>query len=274
VSDELRRLSEEMAQDPGSLAFLRLGELLRRRRELESAAHVAARGRDRHPGLADAHDLVARVAADRGDLGAAAESWQAAVRIAPGHAGANKGLGFLAYREGRLRDAVGHLTQAAHSSRDDAAIASALAKVRADLESAPRARPSVTPTAPVPAVRYSHTGLSVFADLAAETETVLLVDRDGLVLAGTAPRGGADRSAEIGAHLTGVSDEATRAIRHLDLGAWTALVIEAPGAAVALSPVGEDGVVLVAAPRTTPLGLVKRQLARAAERAHAWLEGG
>jgi predicted regulator of Ras-like GTPase activity (Roadblock/LC7/MglB family) len=83
---------------------------------------------------------------------------------------------------------------------------------------------------------------------------------------------GADRSAEIGAHLSGVSEEADRAMKHLDLGAWTTIVIEAPNTSAALSPAGAGGLVMVAAPRSTPLGLVRRLLGRAAERGRAWLE--
>ena len=283
MSDEIHRLSGELAHDPSSLAFLRLAELLRRSGDLAAAERVAQRGRDRHPGLAAAHDVTARIAADRGDAAAAEESWRAVLRLMPEHAGANKGLGFLAYRTGRLRDAENHLARAVRANPDDDTIAAALATVRAELAAAVPSPPSVAHPAPHPAVAApvsaataphpgAEFGTSPFADLSADADTLLLVDRDGLVLTGTAPGGQTEREAELGAHLSGVSDEAERAMRHLELGAWTAIVIEAPGASVALAPAGGDAVVLVAAPRIAPLGVVRRVLDRATHRARAWLE--
>src|SRR5207237_830962 len=57
--DEIKTLSSQLAQDPDSLVFLRLGELLRRKGQLEAAHRVALTGLERHPHLADAHDLYA-----------------------------------------------------------------------------------------------------------------------------------------------------------------------------------------------------------------------
>ena len=272
MADELRRLSDELASNPGSLAFLRLGELLRQRGELDNAARVAARGRERHPGLAAAHDLAARVSLDRGDPSGAAEAWHAVLRIEPEHAGAHKGLGFVAYRAGHLRDAAEHLARAAAADPADASIASALETVRGALRSdRPTPPASRLPVAPP---RRSSIGVGLFSDITADAETVLLVDRNGLVLAGSAPVDGVDQSADIGARLSGVSEEADRAMRHLDLGGWTSLMIEAPAMTTALAPTADGGVVLIAAPRSTPLGLVMRMLDRAAERSRAWLSEG
>lgn len=277
MADDIRRLSDELARDPGGLAFLELAELLRRRRDLPGAASVAERGRDRHPGLAAAHDLVARIAADRGDLAAAAASWRTALNIDPDHGGANKGLGFIAYRGGRLREAAEHLSRAARANPDDAAASSALAKVTSELAASPPSPSDVPPVAAAPDHGRASTGsrprigAQVFADAAAGIDAVLLVDRDGLILAGAGASLSADRAAEIGAHLTGVSDEAGRAMRHLELGGWTALMIDAPQATVALAPAGSDAITVVAAPGSVPLGLVRRQLARSAEQARAWL---
>ena len=272
MADEIRTLSDELASDPGSTAFLRLGELLRQRGELDAAARVAHRGRERHPTLAAAHDLAARVALDRGDSVSASDAWQAVLRVEPAHAGAHKGLGFIAYRDGRLREAAEHLAKAAELDPSDSSIATALAMVEALLQQGGAARPAVPP--PVVPPRRSNMGLSVFADLTSGAATVLLLDRDGLVLAGSAPVDGADRSAEIGAHLSGISEEADRAMRHLELGAWKTIVIEAPAASAAIAPAGEGGLVMVTAPHTTPLGLLRRMLDRAAERGRTWLAEG
>ena len=58
MADDVRRLSDELARDPSSMAFLPLGEALRRSGQLDLAAKVAVRGLGRHPHLADAHDLL------------------------------------------------------------------------------------------------------------------------------------------------------------------------------------------------------------------------
>jgi predicted regulator of Ras-like GTPase activity (Roadblock/LC7/MglB family) len=93
------------------------------------------------------------------------------------------------------------------------------------------------------------------------------------VLAGAdADADGRDASREVGAQLSGVSDEAARAMRHLDLGAWTSLVFETDAASVALAPVG-DTLLVVAADRRVPLGFVRRLLCLADARARQWLEG-
>jgi predicted regulator of Ras-like GTPase activity (Roadblock/LC7/MglB family) len=114
----------------------------------------------------------------------------------------------------------------------------------------------------------------LFADILGEGEhTALLLNSDGLVAAGlyiTAE--GEDVSQDVGAALTGVRDEALRAVRHLDLGAWKAVVYETDLATVALAPAIDESMVLVAAGRSVPLGFVRRVLDRCVQRATSWLE--
>lgn len=114
----------------------------------------------------------------------------------------------------------------------------------------------------------------LFSDLvAAGDQAALFLDADGLVLAGTyVVAGGVDVSQEIGAGLTGISDEARRAMRHLDLGDWSSIVFESEAARVAMAPAPDDGIVLVAASPATPPGLVRRALDRVAMRARRWAE--
>jgi len=64
VTDDIRALTTRLADEPGSLAFLELAEALRRRGQIEAAHKVARGGLARYPGLADAHDLMARVLSD------------------------------------------------------------------------------------------------------------------------------------------------------------------------------------------------------------------
>jgi tetratricopeptide (TPR) repeat protein len=105
MSDEIRRLSDELAHDPASMVFVQLAEALRRTGQLDHALRIAARGVERHPASADAHDLLARIAADRGELDRAFGAWEAVLRLAPTHVGARKGLGFLCFQQGRLEEA-------------------------------------------------------------------------------------------------------------------------------------------------------------------------
>ena len=106
-------------------------------------------------------------------------------------------------------------------------------------------------------------------------QTALLLDSSGLVLAGAyVDADGIDVGQDVGAQLSGVSDEATRAMRHLGLGAWTSLVFETEAANVALAPVGADALLVVAADRRVPLGFVRRLLDRALGRAQQWLLEG
>ncbi|MBA4070720.1 MAG: hypothetical protein C0497_02640 [Gemmatimonas sp.] len=282
ATDDIRALSEALAADPASLAFVALGESLRRRGELDVALRVALRGAERHPERADAHDLVARVSVDRGDLGRAIVEWETVLRLAPGDPGARKGLGFICFQLGRLEEAAAHLGAALAASPDDGSLPAALQTVQAALAerdgSPERATLQVSRHATIgfPAtMRRSEADAGALFDdlLEGQRSAALLLDGDGLVLAGRyVSADGRDLAAIIGAQLSGVSDEAGRAMRHLGLGAWRQIIFETEAASVAMAP-SQDGVALVAAARPTPLGFVRRVLDRAVERAAAWMEG-
>ena len=107
--DEIRAWTAELAADPSSLIFLRLGEALRRRSQIEAALKVAVAGLTRYPHLPDAHDLYARILSDAGDLERAFDEWDMTLRLAPTHAGALKGIGFLYFRAGENELALQHL---------------------------------------------------------------------------------------------------------------------------------------------------------------------
>jgi predicted regulator of Ras-like GTPase activity (Roadblock/LC7/MglB family) len=204
------------------------------------------------------------------------DEWDMALRIDPRHIGAMKGLGFACFQLGRFEDAERYLAMAAEHGAGDAQ--GALATVRrstgvmvpVDGGNGSVARTPVRP------------GL-LFADLLSDAgEAAMLLDEDGLVLAGAYPTAeGADLAQEIGAELSGISDEARRATRHLDIGAWRAIVFETDDAVIAMTPAaapeasdvesqGRQELVLLAASRATPLGLVRRLLDRCAERARIW----
>ena len=266
MSDEIRALSETLAAYPSSVVFVQLGEALRRSGELELAWRVATRGLERHAQRPDAHDLVARIAIDRGDLARARTEWESVLALAPGHGGAQKGLGFLAFQAGDLDAATRHLGAALEIHPLDESLVAALDTVRA---SRPERRPIEEAETDPARVADART---LFDDVLGDgAQAAMLLDADGYVVAGRyLTADGRDLGADIGAQLSGVSDEAHRAMRHLGLGRWHQIVFEADQASVAMAP-GGGGVLLVAAPRAMPLGYVRRLLERSLERANRWL---
>ena len=111
-----------------------------------------------------------------------------------------------------------------------------------------------------------------FADVIGDGEqTALLLDHHGKVRAGIyIDSRGQDVSSEVGSALAGVGTEATRAMRHLELGEWRAIVCECTDANLALAPADDRDVVLVAAAPSVPHGFVRRLLDIASRRAMSW----
>jgi predicted regulator of Ras-like GTPase activity (Roadblock/LC7/MglB family) len=315
MADEIRRLSDDLARDPSSLVFMPLADELRRAGQLDVALRVALRGLDRHPYLADAHDVLARIHADRGDVERAADEWEMALRLDPSHAQASLGLGFVDFRRGNLKSAERRLSAAGVDAHPG--VSAALAHVRAALgsrastsatpesngavatmvESSPAAptvhaaevaptrtpaeslatpaaapRVSAAPVPEYPAPDLSRSRQLFTSMLEGPDQSALLVDADGFVLAGSYIDGAGQDVAEIvAAELAGVSSEAERAMRHLGLGAWTSLLVEADDAVVAMTPAPLGSLLVVAASRQTPVGLVRLLLDRALARARDWL---
>lgn len=285
MADDVRRWSDELASDPGSLVFLPLGETLRRQGQLDLALKIAVRGLERHSHNPDAHDLLARIAVDRGELQRAFDEWDMVLRLTPEHIGALKGMAFVRFQQGNTEEAEQFLKRAALRNADgDAEVTAALANMRAAgraARGAGRAQRGAPENGAEPASRASrpaphapHPAQALFADILGEHEqTALLLDDQGLVLAGIYVDGdGNDVGDEVGAELSGVTDAARRATRHLDIGDWKAIVLETEVAVVTMAPSTGDGLLVVAASKATPLGLVRRVLDRCLERAKQWLE--
>jgi tetratricopeptide (TPR) repeat protein len=270
VNDDIRRWSEELARDPSSLVFLQLGEALRRQGQLEVALKIALRGLDRHQRNVAAHDLVARIAVDRRDFARAFVEWELVLKIQPDHVGAMKGLGYLCFHQGRLEEAEQYLNKAAAGGAASD-VRNALNMVRrtsggVSLSTVESAAP---PPSPANDPQY------LFVDqLLDEGQTALLLDASGYVLAGVyLDVDGKNVSADIGAQLSGISDEVRRSTRHLDIGDWTAITFETHAAVVAMAPVAPDNLIVIAASRATPLGLLRRLLDRCSAFAAEWLAG-
>jgi len=100
---------------------------------------------------------------------------------------------------------------------------------------------------------------------------VLLLDRRGLILAGSLTAEDAS-SDELGANLGGAIDEAVCAVTHLQLGSWHGLMIECSRAVLHVLPVTSDSLIVVAAQRNAPAGWISRAAAHAASLAERFVQ--
>ncbi|HET6579952.1 MAG TPA: tetratricopeptide repeat protein [Gemmatimonadales bacterium] len=279
MTDDIRALTARMADEPGSLAFLELAEALRRRGQLDAAYKVARGGVSRYPGLADAHDLMARVLSDQGDLAGAFDAWSSALQLDPMRTSALKGIAFLYFRAGDRDAALTHLERALEVDPDDPAIAKAISRLAAaplptpppPVESAPPELPpaSAAATAP-PGARRRH---GLFEELDGGEQGLLLVDGNGLRLGGRLAGEDGDAAGDrVAAQLAGVSREAARASRLLGLGSWHSIAVESPDAHLVLAQPTPDTVLLASRDPSLPMGRVTLLAERAARAARAWLE--
>jgi tetratricopeptide (TPR) repeat protein len=307
MSDDIRGMTAELATDPDSLVFLDLGEVLRRRGQLDAAFKVARTGLGRYPELARAHDLYARILCDRGERDRAFDAWVKALELDPGLVSAHKGLGFLYYQAGDLGSAERHLAFAGQADSDDAGTAAALERVRAGREAAQPAPaaplvPGATTAAPTPSAAaapvtpaaepvgpepHATAGLpfsfeeaavspvqdAVFAGLDGGTDGLLLVDSAGLRLGGGLRNPeGADVADAVAALLAGVSKEAARTARLLGLGEWAGLAVECGDGNLFLSSPTESTLLLTVRGLDIPMARVARFAERASLAARDWLE--
>ncbi len=270
MTDMVRLWSDELARDPSSLVFLPLGEALRQRGQLDMARKITMRGLERQPHNPEAHDLLARIHADRGDLEAAFDEWDMVLRLVPGHVGAIKGMAFIRFQQGHHEQAEKLLLQA-KEQRGAEGLNAAIDVVRRSGTVPVQRAEATAPNDP-------HT---LFVDILGAEQAAMLLDQGGLVLAGSYyGADGRDVAQEVGASLSGVSDEARRATRHLAIGSWRSIVFETEAAVVALAPASggraDGGLLVLAAAPSTPLGLLRRLLDRCAARVVSWLsrEGG
>lgn len=272
MADDIRVWSDELARDPSSLVFLPLAETLRRQGQLDTARKVAMRGVQRHPHNADAHDLMARIFADAGDLAAARTEWERVLQLVPGHVGASKGIAFILFQQGQLREAEQILMQA-HARGADPDIAAAINTVRQSGAMSAIAMDTME-MAVLPADPRQ-----LFEGVLPADQGAILLDKDGVVLAGSyRAADGHDAADDVGATLSGLSGEALRATKHLSVGAWKSILFETEAAIVSIAPapaggsLAEGGVLVLAAPPATPLGQITRHLDKCAARASAWLQ--
>jgi predicted regulator of Ras-like GTPase activity (Roadblock/LC7/MglB family)/Flp pilus assembly protein TadD len=257
VNDDLRALSQEFARDPDSLVFLQLGEALRIRGEVEAASRVAQAGLERYPELAEARDLYARILVDSDQPTQAKQVWEGILETQPRFLGAHKGLGFLCFAQGDLDAALDHLESAVAADPTDQGVIQSLRLVREAAEEV-YAQPAEPP---------------VFEGLEGADHGLLLIDTQGRpVGGGLRTPSGDDVADEVAAYLTGVSQEADRTARLLELGAWEWVVVEGSEGNLHLTKPTEETCLLVIRDRSVPAGRLSLVAQKANAAARRWLE--
>ncbi len=114
---------------------------------------------------------------------------------------------------------------------------------------------------------------AVFAGLDGGTDGLLLVDSAGLRLGGGLRNPeGTDVADTVAAMLAGVSKEAARTARLLDLGDWRGLAVECGDGNLFLSAPTDSTLLLTVRGLDIPMGRVARFAERASMAARVWLE--
>ncbi len=278
VTDDIRGMTAQLAADPSSLVFLRLGDALRRRGQLDAAQKVAQVGLGKYPYLPDAHDLLARILVEREDLERAFDEWDMALQLDPDHAGAHKGIGFLYFKAGDLRAALEHLEAASRRTQDDARVGLALERIRTAMgQVSPPSTPGASPVAGAevaPAERDASAANPLFVGFEGAEDGLLLLDQNGLRLGGGLKTpGGSDVADTVAAHLAGVSREATRDAKILELGAWQSLAVELTDENMFVLAPTPDSLLLLMRDKSVPMGRLAFMADRAARVAREWLGG-
>ena len=198
------------------------------------------------------------------------------LRIAPTHTGALKGLAFLYFKVGDLAQAQAHLAAAKRATPDDPSIDQALALLRTAAVTPAAARGDNERPAEPAAIAERVEPLpeaQVFAGLEGAQEGLLLLDAAGLVLGGALRSpAGENVTDAVAAYLAGVSQEAARTAKLLNLGSWRGLSAEGGHGHVHLTQPTPESLLLVVRDRAVPLGRLAVLGNRAAQAARRWLE--
>ena len=242
AADDIRRWSNELATDPQSLAFADLAEALRQQGDLETAERLAVRGLERHPTHGPALSVLARISEARGDLNAAAGYWERSRLYNPTPTSGAANGSIPSPRTNGHGDAPAQVptraTGAAYPTSSYAAV------------------PSFTVTIATPTSRP-------------EVVRSLVADADGLLLASPQPSDDMSVLEAMAAAVAGVGDDAARAMKHLNLGAWHALVLETAGDSLALAPAPGGSLTVLSVAPHVPIGRVRALLRVATARAAA-----
>lgn len=267
---DLQRWSAEVARNPAAPAFLSLARAYRRQGRREAALGVCRRALERQPAHIDGHALLALLYLESGDRERAGEEWNAVLRLEPEHFEAHRGLGFIHLEKGDFETARGHLEQARAMRPDDPAVVDALAMIdgRPSKNEAPVDRAATTPVASV--LDPTRLFEPLFADAA--FLGALVLDIQGLVIAGTLACGGSDRADMLGAVVGDAVEEAARLTGSVGLGAWRGIQLRTGEAQLQIAPLGGEYTLVVVGSPDVPAGWMARAVERAARLARAYME--
>ena len=255
VGDErrsIRELSEEVATNPDSVAFVDLVAAYRERGDLERALRLCLRGLERHPTHVEAHYELGRIYEVKGEAELAADEWGIVRQLAPDHLPSRLAMVRLYMAEGRPVRAAEELQAAEELAPGDATIA----ELWKELEESRRAGADAD---------QEERGL--FARLREDfpgTLGAMLVDAEGNVLEGHMTPQGIESDRSLAGTLSGAAEEAARVASYLMLGELRAMVIESAVVRLSISPV-EDALVVVATACDLPAGQAALVAQRAAE---------
>lgn len=307
---DLQRWSEDVARDAASLSFLPLARAYRRQGRRDAALRLCLRGLEHHPDNVEAHSLLAMLYFESGHRVKAYDEWSMVLTLEPDNFDALRGMGFYYLEQEDHQVAKRHLERAAALKASDPAVQEALRIIRERLgEAAPEPEtPSIedfaepwadaaatgpvsTPVPPAPApeafptpaptpapapgfVEANYSDPARIFDSILKGDQVLgalILDSQGLVMGGSLSGEVGQQAETLGAILGGAIDEAMRTTEHLSLGSWKGVVLEADQAVLHFSPV-RDGIVLLAARKTAPMGWVLRSAQQASVIADRFLE--
>jgi tetratricopeptide (TPR) repeat protein len=309
---DLQRWSEEVARDAASLAFVPLARAYRRQGRRDAALRLCLRGLEHHPSHVEGHALLAILYFESGHRLKAYDEWSMVLTLDPDNFDALRGMGFYYLEQDDHEAALRHLESAAALKPADPAVREALRIIQERKGQEPETKtveiaavaappslepwqqesigwsPAARPAATAPAQPQVRNGAATAgAGLTTSSDPIrlfdpvlrggqvlgaLLLDAQGLVLAGSLG-GELGRNAEaLGAILSVAIQEAARTASHLSLGSWSGVLLEADSAVLHLAPVHDDKIVLLAAHRNAPAGWVLHSAQHAATLAARFLE--
>jgi tetratricopeptide (TPR) repeat protein len=296
---DLQRWSEEVARDPASLSFVPLARAFRKQGRRDAAFKLCMRGLEHHPTLVEGHALLAMLYFESGQRAKAYDEWSMVLRLEPENFEALRGMGFYHLEQGDEPAALRSLQRAAAIKPKDITVQEALKIIREKeqpVEPLPEPMPWETPSevfgqeperrtavaappepsAPTPAPAPDSGGdpTRLFDPITRGGQILgaILLDEQGLVLAGSLSGETTNRAEALGAILGPAIEEAARTALHLELGSWKGILLEAEDALLHLAPVGAGMIVLLAARKETPAGWMLRSAHQATTLASRFLE--
>jgi tetratricopeptide (TPR) repeat protein len=299
---DLQRWSEEVARDAASLSFLPLARAYRRHGRRDAALRLCLRGLEHNPSNVDGHSLLAILYFESGHRLKAYDEWSMVLTIEPSNFDALRGMGFYYLEQEDYESAKRHLERAASIKPTEPAVQEALRIINEQMGIVPPPPPprelepweqeavGWTKPAPEPHVPAPQPVAPAAPAMAASTSAddpsnlfapimrggpilgALLLDSQGLVMAGSLTGDVGARAESLGATLGGAIEEAIRTTQHLSLGHWNGILLEADSAVLHFAPVQEGMIVLLAAQRNAPAGWVLRAAHQASSLATRFLE--